>query len=298
MEYAADLSPDAAFFVYVAPVGAPAVAPTAFMHRASGRDNPVTPISHHFLDSTHIAYGVITVGVQVNRRVQLESSLFNGREPDQDRWDIQQMRLDSWAFRGTVNPTADLSIQVSVAELTDVEQLHPGIDVVRMTTSATYNRPFRNGNWQTTVAFGRNKQQSTSIPLLEARRTFSQPVLDRFVGLVGLPDVPEDQLRLLFPTQLSFGWLAESAAQFGRPTIFGRFEVTRKHDMFGPRDPRHSALFTVSKAKVGGVFDLWRFNGTRLGVGATGSLHRVPGEIQADYGDGLLGWTLFSRLSL
>ena len=297
VEYAVDISPNAAFFLYVAPVGAPAVGPTAFMHRASGHDNPVTPISHHFLDSTHIAHGVVTAGVLVNRRVQVEASLFNGREPDQDRWDVQPMRLDSWAFRGTVNPTANLSIQASMTEL-KVEQVHPGIDVVRMTTSATYNRPLRNGNWQTTVAFGRNKQQNTTIPLREARRTSSQPVLDHFIGQGGLPDVPEDQLRLLFPTRVSYGWFVELAAQLGRSTAFGRFEVTRKHEMFEPQDVRHSLAFTVSKLEVGGIFDVWRLNATRVGVGATGSLHRVPREIRADYGDGLMGWSLFMRLSL
>ena len=50
-------------------------------------DNPAAPISHHWLDSTHITFGVLTAGI-AQKTWQLEGSWFNGREPDDDRWDV------------------------------------------------------------------------------------------------------------------------------------------------------------------------------------------------------------------
>jgi hypothetical protein len=46
--------------------------------------NPLAPISHHWLDSTHITFGLVTAGVYANRG-KAEASVFNGREPDEKR---------------------------------------------------------------------------------------------------------------------------------------------------------------------------------------------------------------------
>ena len=46
-------------------VGSPTLGPTPFMHRASARDNPQVPLTHHDLDSTHISAGVLRGGVEV-----------------------------------------------------------------------------------------------------------------------------------------------------------------------------------------------------------------------------------------
>lgn len=68
------------------------------MHRTSGIDNPEAPISHHWLDSTHITFGVVTAGAVVNDW-KFEASAFRGREPDQYRYDIERPALDSYAGR-------------------------------------------------------------------------------------------------------------------------------------------------------------------------------------------------------
>src|SRR5438067_2638180 len=52
-----------ALSLYMAPVGEPAVGPVAFPHRPSAGDDPLAPISHHWQDGTHIAFGVVTAGV-------------------------------------------------------------------------------------------------------------------------------------------------------------------------------------------------------------------------------------------
>ena len=70
-----------------APVGEPALGPVAFMHRSSAFENPMSPLGHHTLDSTHIAMGVIT-GSLDRGPFQIESSVFRGAEPDENRWDL------------------------------------------------------------------------------------------------------------------------------------------------------------------------------------------------------------------
>ncbi|MGH6786954.1 MAG: hypothetical protein ACREBO_08985 [Novosphingobium sp.] len=126
-------------FVYGGPVGEPALGPSAFMHRGSARYNPEPPITHHWFDSTHIVYGVVTAGL-AGRTWQFEGSAFRGQEPDEDRWDIETPRLDSWSARATWNPSPAWSVQASYGELKQPEALHPGEDEHRFTASAHYAR--------------------------------------------------------------------------------------------------------------------------------------------------------------
>ena len=153
--YALRLSGSASAFVYAGLPGEPAFGPPAFMHRMSIMDSPEAPISHHWLDSTHISFGVVTAGLIVGG-VKLEGSRFNGREPDQHRWDIETGPLDSTALRLAWNPTPNLSLQGSWAHLVSPEQLEPGENSTRWSASAIYTRRFGQANWwSTTLAWGR-----------------------------------------------------------------------------------------------------------------------------------------------
>lgn len=124
-------------FLYGGPVGEPALGPSAFMHRGSAAYNPEPPIAHHWFDSTHITYGVVTAGL-ASDKWQIEASAFRGREPDEDRWDIETPKLDSWSVRATLNPTPNWAIQASYGELKEPEAVHPGEDEHRFTASAHY----------------------------------------------------------------------------------------------------------------------------------------------------------------
>jgi hypothetical protein len=121
-------------FLYAALPGEPAFGPPAFMHREAIMDSPEAPISHHWLDSTHISFGVLTGGIVLDR-VKLEISRFNGREPDQHRWNIETGPLDSTAVRISWNPTRTLSLQGSWGHFEDPEQLEPGVDQRRWSAS-------------------------------------------------------------------------------------------------------------------------------------------------------------------
>ncbi|MEQ1639947.1 MAG: hypothetical protein ABL881_03995 [Novosphingobium sp.] len=140
MELAARIDINAgsgSLFLYGGPVGEPALGPSAFMHRGSAKYNPEPPISHHWFDSTHITYGVVTVGYAAPKW-QIEASAFRGREPDEARWNIETPKLDSWSVRGTFNPSPKWSLQVSYGELKEPEALHPGEDEQRFTGSVHY----------------------------------------------------------------------------------------------------------------------------------------------------------------
>ncbi|HEX4961453.1 MAG TPA: hypothetical protein VF173_11485 [Thermoanaerobaculia bacterium] len=160
-------------FLYAGLPGEPALGPATFMHRFSGMENPEAPLGHHWLDSTHVTFGVATLG-WIRDGVKLEGSVFTGREPDQNRNDIESPKMDSWSLRATWNPSPDWSFQVSRGHLHSPEQLEPEIDDDRTTASAVYNRPLAAGNWQTTFAWGRNSRDpgtATNSFLLESAVT-------------------------------------------------------------------------------------------------------------------------------
>jgi hypothetical protein len=150
-----NLGPGSSAFLYAGLPGEPAFGPPAFMHREAIMDSPEAPISHHWLDSTHISFGVVTAGIVLDR-AKIEISRFNGREPDQQRWDIETGPLDSTAVRVSWNPTRDLSLQGSWGHFVDPEQLEPGVDQKRWSTSALYAREIAPG-WRLagTLAWGR-----------------------------------------------------------------------------------------------------------------------------------------------
>lgn len=181
---------------YGGPVGDPAMGPTAYPHRASAAENPMAALGHHLEDSTHIADDVITGGLTY-RALRFEVSGFHGREPDEDRWDMDAGKIDSWSTRVTVSPAQNWSLQYSIAHLTSPEAIHPGEDVRRMTASVMYNRPFARGNWATTLLWGRNSD-------LNGYQVFN-------------------------------GYLAESTLHFlGRNNVWGRVEnVDRTSDLLG-----------------------------------------------------------------
>lgn len=142
--------------LYVAPSGEPALGPTAFPHRTSAMSDPLAPLGHHAQDSTHIAFGVVTAGVMM-RTVKLEGSWFNGREPDEGRWDFDLDVPDSVSGRLSWSPVRWLALQGSYGRLGNPERSDPEIAVHRVTASATLNdRIGTSGNWAVTAVFGEN----------------------------------------------------------------------------------------------------------------------------------------------
>jgi len=164
-------------FGYLGLPGEPALGPPAFMHRASGVAIPEAPLTHHWLDSTHITFGVVTLGA-TSGGWKIEGSAFNAREPDQHRWNIETDALDSWSARLSWNPTSAWSLQVSHGELKEPEQLEPDVNVERSTASISHVAGIEGGHWATTLAYGVNRQEGESSPgyLLETVALIAQAV--------------------------------------------------------------------------------------------------------------------------
>jgi hypothetical protein len=256
--YSVPVVTDTSAFLYLGYPGEPALGPPAFMHRFSGMDNPEAPISHHWLDSTHITYGVVTAGF-VHRGWKLEGSIFNGREPDQQRWDFDPPRLDSASVRASWNASENLAFQVSYGDLKSPEQLEPDVDQHRITASAIYNKKLQHGNWQTTLAWGQNNLQ---------------------------------------PGATLNAYLLESAIGWYRHTLFARAENTEKDELFPPGDPLHGRKFDVSKLSVGYVYDVPVGEHLSLGLGAVGSLYSLPSALEPAYGSSPSSYMVFTRVKL
>jgi hypothetical protein len=156
--YRHSFSEASSLFVYAGLPGEPAFGPPAFMHRASAMDSPEAPITHHWLDSTHVTFGVVTVG-WVHEAVKLEVSGFRGREPDEDRYDIESPALDSVSLRASWNPGEHWSLQASWADVESPEQLEPDEDEERWSVSGIYSAPLGNaGSWNATLAAARKER--------------------------------------------------------------------------------------------------------------------------------------------
>jgi hypothetical protein len=144
---------------YAAPVGDPAIGPTAYPHRASAMEDPLAALGHHQEDSTHIADDVVTVGI-THGIARIEASGFHGREPNEHRWQVQQGAIDSWSTRFTLQPGQNWSGQYSYAFIHSPEALFPAENQRRMTASIMYNRPFHDstkGNWTSSLVWGRTR---------------------------------------------------------------------------------------------------------------------------------------------
>jgi hypothetical protein len=146
---------------YFAPVGDPAVGPTAYPHRASASEDPVAPLGHHQEDSTHISDDVVTVGF-THRIVRIEASGFHGREPGENRWAIDQGSIDSWSTRLTIAPSKNWSGQYSYARIASPEALFPTENQERMTASVMFNRALRDGDSANTLLWGRTRSLTDS----------------------------------------------------------------------------------------------------------------------------------------
>ena len=154
--YTVPVGERASWFVYGGYPGEPALGPNAFMHRASASENTSAPLSHHLQDSTHISFGVVTTGFKY-RWFKLEGSLFNGREPDENRYNFEAHPWNSRSARLWFAPNSNWSMQVSHGFLRNPEALEPG-DVRRTTASISYNRQFERGNWASSLIWGRNHE--------------------------------------------------------------------------------------------------------------------------------------------
>src|SRR5207253_9881589 len=138
ISYSYALSKKTDVFAYLGYPGEPALGPVTFMHRPSSLDNPNSPISHHWVDATHITFGVVTIGFRLGK-FKLEGSSFTGREPNGNRYSFDKPRFDSRSGRLAFNPNKNWAIQVSHGFVKSPEELHPVENIYKTTASVVYS---------------------------------------------------------------------------------------------------------------------------------------------------------------
>jgi len=237
------------------PAAEPALGPVVYMHRASGSELPAAPLSHHLQDSTHTSFGVVTTGVVVGR-FKIEGSGFNGREPNEERWSIQLAALDSWSARASVALSRNWVAQYSFGKLIHPEALEPGNEK-RQSGSLEYNRPFRQGNWATTVVWGRKRKDETATILNS--------------------------------------YLVESTVNFLRRNYaYSRLELVDKDELF-PQAAVHPA-YRIGGYTFGGVRDLLQSRAWQLGLGADVTFYSKPAVLDSSYGTNPVSLRVFLRV--
>lgn len=136
---------------YLAFPGEPSLGPEFFMHRLSAMNNPDAPLGHHWQDATHISFGVATLGIRY-KFIKFEGSAFNGREPDEKRFNFDGPQADSYSYRVSVNPISTISFQFSQGFLQSPEILHPTENIIRTTSSIIHTKKLSGYNFISSAA--------------------------------------------------------------------------------------------------------------------------------------------------
>src|SRR5437667_2804110 len=265
-QYTMALGERGTWFTYFGYPGEPALGPPAFMHRESASENPSATLAHHLQDSTHISFGVFTTGFTY-RWFKLEGSIFNGREPDENRYNFEAHTWNSRSARFSFEPNNNWSMQVSYGFLRRPEAAEPATDIRRSTASVQYNKPFNRGNWASAFIWGRNH---TSSP-----------------GEI-------DNLN---------GYTAESTVNFlDKNYLYTRLELVDKNELLRATDrallgikDRHPS-FRIGAYTFGCVRDVWNTKKFSLAIGSDLAFYSKPAVLDRLYGNNPVSWRLFLRL--
>jgi hypothetical protein len=227
-------------------VGDPAIGPTVFMHRPSAAETPQAPLAHHHMDATHITHGVVRGGVEWTA-FGVEGSVFRGREPDENRLDLDLGALDSWAVRGTWR-SGPWTARAWGARLHEPETLEPG-DVTRLGASVAFTRTDGRRELSALLAWGQNRELFGTFDAYLLEFTLRPAELHAVFG----------RLEVVDKNILGGGAHAPDAAH------------------------AHPAS-RVGAATFGYVRDFLRWRAGRVGIGADVTGYRVPSNLEFYYG--------------
>jgi hypothetical protein len=212
---------------------------------------------------------VFTAGISYGKYC-LEASGFHGREPDENRWNIDWGTMNSWSARASVLPTKNWAAQFSIGRLENPEASHPG-SIVRTTASLEYVRPVagKGAAWATSVIWGQNYK------LDESRRTNAV--------------------------------LAETVMPFRRRNFLtGRFEWSQRDELFADNPALEAQVtrttaghaFNVSAFTAGYTRDIALFRSVQTGFGANVTAYIIASPLKPFYGDLPWGINVFMRVRL
>jgi hypothetical protein len=267
-QYAHPLGENGMMNVYYAPVGDAALGPVAFPHRASAMEMPQAALSHHWQDATHIANNLVTAGVSW-RKMRLEASGFRGKEPDENRWDIDMGPMDSWSARLSLFPTRNWSAQVSGGRLKRPEQFHLD-DIDRITASVHHVLPRSDGNYiASSFIWARNYKT--------------------------IEDLSTNAIT------------AETVVPLGRKNfVTGRFEWSQRDELFDYdhhlaheiQEQTGKHAFNVSGFTFGYTRDVKLVRNMQTGIGANVTTYVIDSALKPYYGSNPWGVNVFIRFRL
>lgn len=251
VQYRRRLTDAVALELYGGPSAEPALGPTAFPHRLSAMPNPIAPIAHHWLDATHISFGVVTAGIY-GKKWKTEASLFNGREPDDRRYNFDLAALDSYSGRLWLMPTPAWALQISAGHLNEAESPRAGHreTVDRVTASATHHRLVNNRVWATTVAWGRNREAHHASSAFNAETAADVTTMD---------------------------------------SVFARADIAVKTAKDLALPLAADTQFTIGKLQIGYTRWLAEGRGMKAGIGGSVGVAIVPTTLRSFYGRGSVG---------
>ncbi len=266
VSYSQALSKKSDIYFYLGYPGEPALGPVAFMHRPSAMYNPDAPISHHWIDATHITFGVATLGIRLGD-FKFEGSSFTGREPNENRYNFDKPRFDSWSGRLSYNPSENWALQVSHGFIKSPEELNPGENVYRTTASAIYSLPLANDGWlNATAVWGLNKSK-------------------RYEG-------QKD-------TEGENAFLLEGSWRKDKLAVYSRYEFTQKSAeelVLSEVTYGQGALFPVHAFTLGLNYDLLHIGQTRLAGGGQYTIYHADNRLNNLYGKNPMGFEVYLRL--
>jgi hypothetical protein len=231
------------------------------MHRPSAENDPFAPIGHHWEDATHGSDGVVTVGVYTSR-IKLEGSAFNGREPDDYRFNIDYngARLDSYSARLTTAASANVTLSAWGGYIYAHDRLDDPTGMQRYGASVLTVTQRGDGNvWSNSAIWGINIHHHS------ARLHTHEPGAKTYTA--------------------SAAALLESSLDVNpRTTIYGRIEQVQKSaDDLGFLGGEPMQLFTVRTLSVGATRDVRSVHGASIGLGLRGSVNLLPETLRLTY---------------
>jgi len=264
-EYTHPLGERGTWFTYFGYPGEPALGPVAFMHRMSASENPSATLAHHLEDSTHISFGVLTTGFTY-RWLKLEGSIFNGREPDENRYNFDAHKWNSRSARLSIMPNQNWVIQTSYGFLRSPEGQEPETDIRRATASVQYNRPLKRGNWASAFIWGRNHTSSPG------------------------------------ETHNLNGYTLESTVNFlDKNYVYTRLELVDKNELLRAVDRARLGIvddhpsFRIGAYTFGGARDVISSEKLTMAIGSDLTFYSKPGVLDQLYGSNPVSWKLFLR---
>ncbi|REA58503.1 hypothetical protein DSL64_20670 [Dyadobacter luteus] len=247
--------------IYAGYPGEPALGPTAFMHRMSAFNNPDAVLGHHWQDATHITFGVVTAGVRYGK-FKLEASSFTGREPDENRFNFDKPRFDSYSYRLLFNPSKNWALQASRGFIKSPEISHPDHNVNRTTASVQHSGKLTGQNrWvASSLVWGYNSSEGHKEHSL----------------------------------------LAESNLQLNKWAVYGRYEFVQKSfnelGIIGSELPAKDVL-PVSLFSLGLNRQVASFSNTLVQAGAQIGIYATDPFLKSVYGTAPLSGQVYLRVT-